>query len=77
MCLDIEFMLGLKTSFYWRMCWGIITPVMMMVVFFYSLVTTEQLLFGGTYEYPNGAYSTYYTYFIYNYSNNDVFIFAN
>ncbi|KAJ8728149.1 hypothetical protein PYW08_016534 [Mythimna loreyi] len=56
MCVDIEFMLGLKTSFYWRICWGIVTPIMMMVVFFYSLITTEQLLFGGTYEYPNAAY---------------------
>uniref|UniRef100_A0A2A4JN91 Transporter n=2 Tax=Heliothis virescens TaxID=7102 RepID=A0A2A4JN91_HELVI len=56
MCLDIEYMLGLKSSFYWRMCWGIVTPLMMMVVFFYSLITTEELLFGGTYEYPQGAY---------------------
>ncbi|XP_021190451.2 sodium-dependent nutrient amino acid transporter 1 isoform X1 [Helicoverpa armigera] len=56
MCLDIEYMLGLKSSIYWRVCWGIVTPIMMMVVFFYSLITTEELLFGGTYEYPQGAY---------------------
>nr|XP_049699566.1 sodium-dependent nutrient amino acid transporter 1 isoform X2 [Helicoverpa armigera] len=57
MCLDIEYMLGLKSSIYWRVCWGIVTPIMMMVVFFYSLITTEELLFGGTYEYPQGAYN--------------------
>ncbi|CAK1596153.1 unnamed protein product [Parnassius mnemosyne] len=56
LCLDIEFMLGLKTSFYWRICWGIITPFMMIAVFFYALVTTEALMFGGTYPYPREAY---------------------
>lgn len=50
-------MLGLKSSIYWRMCWGIITPFMMIAVCFYSLITTEELLFGGTYEYPQSAYS--------------------
>ncbi|CAH1645505.1 unnamed protein product [Spodoptera littoralis] len=55
MCLDIEFMLGLKTSFYWRICWGIVTPLMMMTVFFYALVTTDQLTFND-YIYPDGAY---------------------
>ncbi|XP_026725014.1 sodium-dependent nutrient amino acid transporter 1-like isoform X2 [Trichoplusia ni] len=56
MCLDIEFMLKIKNSFYWRICWSIITPVMMLTVFFYALITTEELLFGGTYEYPAAAY---------------------
>ncbi|XP_075973527.1 sodium-dependent nutrient amino acid transporter 1-like [Anticarsia gemmatalis] len=56
MCLDIEYMLGIKNSFYWRICWGIITPFMMIAVFFYSLITTEAFLFGGTYEYPQSAY---------------------
>ncbi|CAG4956519.1 unnamed protein product [Parnassius apollo] len=56
LCLDIEFMLGLKTSFYWRICWGIITPFMMIAVFYYALVNTEALMFGGTYQYPREAY---------------------
>ncbi|XP_063380652.1 sodium-dependent nutrient amino acid transporter 1-like isoform X2 [Cydia fagiglandana] len=43
-CLDIEFMLGLKTGFYWRWCWGILTPAMMIVVFIYALVNNT---FGG------------------------------
>ncbi|KAF9424063.1 hypothetical protein HW555_000772 [Spodoptera exigua] len=55
MCLDIEYMLGLKTSVYWRFCWGIVTPLMMMTVFFYALVTSDQLKFGD-YIYPDGAY---------------------
>ncbi|XP_047995406.1 sodium-dependent nutrient amino acid transporter 1-like [Leguminivora glycinivorella] len=44
LCLDIEFMLGLKTSVYWRWCWGIIAPAMMIIVFIYALVTNN---FGG------------------------------
>ncbi|CAH2037460.1 unnamed protein product, partial [Iphiclides podalirius] len=57
LCVDIEFMLGLKTSFYWRICWSIVTPTIMIAVFFYALITTEALLFGGTYQYPPAAYS--------------------
>ncbi|XP_068632207.1 sodium-dependent nutrient amino acid transporter 1-like [Battus philenor] len=56
LCVDIEFMLGLKTSIYWRVCWSIVTPFIMIAVFFYALVTTEALMFGGTYQYPNEAY---------------------
>ncbi|XP_038212075.1 sodium-dependent nutrient amino acid transporter 1-like [Zerene cesonia] len=56
MCRDIEFMLGIKTSFYWRLCWSIVTPVMMIIVFLYAMITAEKLLFGGTYEYPESAY---------------------
>ncbi|KAG6447150.1 hypothetical protein O3G_MSEX004792 [Manduca sexta] len=62
LCLDVEFMLGIKTSFYWRICWGIITPIMMVVVFVYALVTTDDLLFGGVYQYPQAAYSMYFFY---------------
>ncbi|CAG4979850.1 unnamed protein product [Colias eurytheme] len=56
MCRDIEFMLGIKTSFYWRLCWSIVTPIMMITVFLYAMITAEKLLFGGTYEYPESAY---------------------
>ncbi|CAK1596154.1 unnamed protein product [Parnassius mnemosyne] len=59
-CLDIEFMLGIKTSMYWRFCWGVITPVMMIVVFIYALVSYEALLFGGYYTYPTAGYVSGY-----------------
>ncbi|KAL0841252.1 hypothetical protein ABMA28_014978 [Loxostege sticticalis] len=55
-CLDIEFMLGIKTSFYWRCCWGFITPALMIVVFVYALASYEALLFGGYYTYPDAGY---------------------
>ncbi|XP_060802920.1 sodium-dependent nutrient amino acid transporter 1 [Amyelois transitella] len=55
LCLDIEFMLGIKTSFYWRICWSIVTPAIMIVVFMYAMITTTTLLYGD-YEYPQVAY---------------------
>ncbi|CAH2037457.1 unnamed protein product, partial [Iphiclides podalirius] len=55
-CLDIEFMLGIKTSIYWRFCWGVITPSMMIVVFIYALASYEALVFGGYYYYPTAGY---------------------
>ncbi|CAH0723408.1 unnamed protein product, partial [Brenthis ino] len=55
-CLDLEFMLGRTTSVYWRFCWGIITPALMIVVFIYALAVPEPLIFGADYEYPTAAY---------------------
>ncbi|CAH2261012.1 jg10790 [Pararge aegeria aegeria] len=55
-CTDIEFMLGITTSIYWRFCWGIITPAMMVVVFIYALLSFDNLLFGGHYVYPTAGY---------------------
>ncbi|XP_050671242.1 sodium-dependent nutrient amino acid transporter 1-like [Leptidea sinapis] len=55
LCLDVEFMLGIKTSVYWRFCWGLITPVIMIVVFIYALQSSEALSVGD-YYYPTAAY---------------------
>ncbi|CAH2106398.1 unnamed protein product [Euphydryas editha] len=55
-CLDIEFMSNRKTSIYWRLCWGFITPAMMIIVFIYALISFEALVFGENYVYPVLAY---------------------
>ncbi|XP_032525752.2 sodium-dependent nutrient amino acid transporter 1-like [Danaus plexippus] len=55
-CLDIEYMLGVKTSFFWRICWMVVTPLLMIFVFFYAIITTDKLVFGDDYEYPSSAY---------------------
>lgn len=55
-CLDIEFMLGIKTSVYWRFCWGLITPFMMIAVFIYALQSFDALVFGEDYVYPTAGY---------------------
>lgn len=56
LCLDIEFMLGVKTSFYWRACWGFITPALMITVFIYGFISYEALTFGEDYVYPAAGY---------------------
>lgn len=41
LCKDAEFMLGLKTGLYWRICWGLITPTFMGTVLIYYLKTLD------------------------------------
>ncbi|XP_075973530.1 sodium-dependent nutrient amino acid transporter 1-like [Anticarsia gemmatalis] len=55
LCLDIEYMLGFKTSIYWRICWGVIIPVMMITVFIYALLGFGNVAIGG-YILPTAAY---------------------
>ncbi|KAJ9576849.1 hypothetical protein L9F63_006623, partial [Diploptera punctata] len=40
-CQDLEFMVGRKIGCYWRICWGIITPVLMIVILLYSIGTMK------------------------------------
>ncbi|XP_073819734.1 sodium-dependent nutrient amino acid transporter 1-like [Musca autumnalis] len=47
LCEDIEFMLGIKTGCYWRICWKFITPGLMMVVLLYSLLNYTPLTYKG------------------------------
>ncbi|XP_002066106.2 sodium-dependent nutrient amino acid transporter 1 [Drosophila willistoni] len=54
-CSDIEFMLNVKTGFYWRICWAIVAPCLMFLVLAYMLVGYEPLTYKGT-PYPSEAY---------------------
>ena len=36
-CHDIEYMSKRHVTVYWRLCWNVITPIFMIVVFIYSL----------------------------------------
>lgn len=51
-CLDLEFTTGRKATFYWRFCWIFLSPVTMILVFFYSAVTMPPLQFSGK-DYPH------------------------
>lgn len=44
---DVEFMLNKKVSWYWKICWGGVIPVLLTVVMLYSLVTGERLTHTG------------------------------
>ncbi|KAF2906108.1 hypothetical protein ILUMI_00069 [Ignelater luminosus] len=53
-CADIEFMLKRKVGLYWRVCWGIITPIVLIAIFIYFLLSLEKLK-NGIYDYPDVA----------------------
>ncbi|XP_055906728.1 sodium-dependent nutrient amino acid transporter 1 isoform X1 [Eupeodes corollae] len=54
-CQDIEFMFNIKTGFYWRICWGILTPGLMFLVLAYTVVTYKPLDYKGI-TYPKAVY---------------------
>lgn len=64
-CNDIQFMIGRRPSWYWRVCWLIITPIFMIVVFIYSMATLQPLLYAGK-EYPESGYSEFGTFIMRN-----------
>lgn len=47
LCIDVEFMAGRHVSFYWRICWFLLAPVVMTIVLIYSTVTMESLTYAG------------------------------
>ncbi|XP_071869904.1 sodium-dependent nutrient amino acid transporter 1 [Bombus fervidus] len=53
---DIEFMLDRKTSSYWRICWFLLTPLILILIFFYTVVTLSPLTYGGR-GYPVTAHA--------------------
>ncbi|XP_062135478.1 sodium-dependent nutrient amino acid transporter 1 [Drosophila sulfurigaster albostrigata] len=54
-CRDVEFMLGIKTSKYYRICWGFITPLLMITILVYMLARYEPLKYKD-YTYLPGVY---------------------
>lgn len=46
-CRDIEFMLKIKLNWYWKICWGLVVPVVLSVILVYSLATAEPLKHNG------------------------------
>ncbi|XP_046989692.1 sodium-dependent nutrient amino acid transporter 1-like [Schistocerca americana] len=61
-CQDVEFMLGHRVGMYWRICWGFITPVVLILVLIYSLVTSTPLTYTGKY-YDDASYVAAWTVF--------------
>ncbi|XP_011158501.1 sodium-dependent nutrient amino acid transporter 1 [Solenopsis invicta] len=44
---DFEFMLDRKPSIYWRICWFIVTPLILITIFIYTVATLSPLTYGG------------------------------
>ncbi|XP_055912057.1 sodium-dependent nutrient amino acid transporter 1-like [Eupeodes corollae] len=53
-CDDVEFMMDKKVSTYWRLCWTVFTPGLMIIIFIYSMATLQPLKYSGL-EYPESA----------------------
>jgi solute carrier family 6 amino acid transporter-like protein 5/7/9/14 len=45
-CWDIEYMLHRKTGIYWRLSWGIITPLFMIAIFIYQMANLKDPTYG-------------------------------
>ncbi|XP_062534252.1 sodium-dependent nutrient amino acid transporter 1-like isoform X1 [Armigeres subalbatus] len=56
LCRDIEFMLGIKTGLYWRLCWGLLTPAMLIAILLYHIATYGPFTYNG-YVFSNGMYA--------------------
>ncbi|XP_046747581.1 sodium-dependent nutrient amino acid transporter 1-like isoform X1 [Diprion similis] len=53
---DIEFMTGKRPSFYWRFCWGLLTPLMLFTILVYFLFNITPLVYNDV-VYPTSAYA--------------------
>ncbi|XP_076679953.1 sodium-dependent nutrient amino acid transporter 1 isoform X2 [Andrena cerasifolii] len=53
---DVEYMLKRRPSMYWRLCWGVITPLLLAVILIYTLATLRPLTYSGI-PYPNSAHA--------------------
>lgn len=53
---DVEFMLQRKPSVYWRICWFLVTPVLLIIIFLYTVITLSPLTYGGK-QFPTSAHA--------------------
>lgn len=51
----MEYMLEMKVNIYWRICWAVITPVLLIIILIYSMAVMEPITY-GSYEYPESAH---------------------
>lgn len=51
-CADLEYMLGFRPGLFWRICWMFISPVVLMVIFVYSLYQHTPISVQNPKEYP-------------------------
>lgn len=55
LCRDIEFMMNRKTGVYWRLCWGLITPLLLIFILLYTFVDFHPLTYNDK-PFPAWAY---------------------
>ncbi|XP_015510299.2 sodium-dependent nutrient amino acid transporter 1 [Neodiprion lecontei] len=53
---DVEFMTGVRPGIYWRVCWMIVTPLLMIVILVYTVAIYEPPTYNDT-MFPTSAYA--------------------
>jgi len=53
---DFQLMLGSSPSWFWKICWTIISPIFLVVVFIASVVNWEEHKYAGVIPYPDWAH---------------------
>ncbi|XP_034944573.1 sodium-dependent nutrient amino acid transporter 1-like [Chelonus insularis] len=59
---DVEFMLKRRPTIYWRLCWGVITPLLLATILVYTIITLQPLTYNKV-LYPDSAYAAGWTLF--------------
>ncbi|XP_037031839.1 sodium-dependent nutrient amino acid transporter 1-like isoform X1 [Bradysia coprophila] len=59
-CQDTVFMTGKNPGLYWRICWGFLTPLLMVAILLYTFFTYQPLKYHDIY-YPDSAYAAGWT----------------
>lgn len=54
-CRDIEFMMNRKTGLYWRLCWNLLMPLLLISILLYTFITYNQLKYDDK-AFPSWAY---------------------
>lgn len=75
-CFDLEFMTGRSPTIYWRICWTIVTPIFMLIIFLYSMVNLEPLKYSG-WDYPDAVTGNTFKYIFRKYFFGDNIHFFN
>lgn len=58
-CQDTVFMTGRNPGLYFRICWGFLTPLLMIAILLYTFATYEPLKYKDN-LYPDSAYGKYF-----------------
>ncbi|XP_011138894.1 sodium-dependent nutrient amino acid transporter 1 isoform X2 [Harpegnathos saltator] len=59
---DVEYMLQRRPSIYWRICWAVVTPLLLTGILIYTLINLKPLTYGNI-PYPSTAHVAGWTLF--------------
>ncbi|XP_055372359.1 sodium-dependent nutrient amino acid transporter 1-like isoform X2 [Condylostylus longicornis] len=60
LCKDTEFMIGKNPGLYWRICWGFLTPAIMLAILIYTFASYSPIEYKDI-KYPEWAYALGWT----------------